>query len=96
MGGGGGGQSFVSHAMQFSFLSNMFALILLYVCVFMLTCPWNVCTLTPHFYIVKLEFTGVYLIIIILFALKHSTHNLCFRAKIRNIMYTPVNPSFTI
>ena len=25
-----------------------------------------------------------------------STHNLCFRAKIRKIMYTPVNPSFTI
>ena len=24
-----------------------------------------------------------------------STHNLCFRAKIRKIMYTPVNPSFT-
>ena len=24
-----------------------------------------------------------------------STHNLCFRAKIRK-MYTPVNPSFTI
>ena len=25
-----------------------------------------------------------------------STHNLCFRAKLRKIMYTPVNPSFTI
>ena len=25
-----------------------------------------------------------------------STHNLCFWAKIRKIMYTPVNPSFTI
>ena len=25
-----------------------------------------------------------------------STHNLCFRAKIRKIMFTPVNPSFTI
>ena len=25
-----------------------------------------------------------------------STHDLCFRAKIRKIMYTPVNPSFTI
>ena len=25
-----------------------------------------------------------------------STHNLCFRAEIRKIMYTPVNPSFTI
>ena len=25
-----------------------------------------------------------------------STHNLIFQAKIRKIMYTPVNPSFTI
>ena len=25
-----------------------------------------------------------------------STHNLCFRGEIRKIMYTPVNPSFTI
>ena len=25
-----------------------------------------------------------------------STHNLCFWAEIRKIMYTPVNPSFTI
>ena len=23
-----------------------------------------------------------------------STHNLCFRAEIRKIMYTPVNPIF--
>ena len=25
-----------------------------------------------------------------------STHNLCFEQKIRKIMYTPVNPNFTI
>ena len=25
-----------------------------------------------------------------------STHNLCFRAKVRKKMNTPVNPSFTI
>ena len=25
-----------------------------------------------------------------------STHNLCFLSKIREIIYTPVNPSFTI
>ena len=25
-----------------------------------------------------------------------STHDLCFRAKIRKKVYTPVNPSFTI
>ena len=24
-----------------------------------------------------------------------TTHNLCFRAKIRKIMYNPVNPNFT-
>ena len=29
-------------------------------------------------------------------AVLRSTHNLCFRAKIRKIVYTPVNPSFTI
>ena len=26
----------------------------------------------------------------------NENHNLCFLAKIRKIMYTPVNPSFTI
>ena len=25
-----------------------------------------------------------------------STHNLCFRAEIKKIMYAPVDPSFTI
>ena len=25
-----------------------------------------------------------------------STHNLCFWAEIRKIIYTPVNPSFTL
>ena len=25
-----------------------------------------------------------------------STHNICFRAEIRKIVYSPVNPSFTI
>ena len=29
-------------------------------------------------------------------ALLTSTHNLCFSAEIRKIVYTPVNPSFTI
>ena len=36
----------------------------------MLTCPCNVDPLTPHFYIVKLGFTGVYNFFLI-FALKH-------------------------
>ena len=31
-----------------------------------LTCPCNVCPLTPHFYIVKLGFTGVYIIFLVL------------------------------
>ena len=29
-------------------------------------------------------------------AVLKSTHTLCFRARIRKIMYTPVNPSVTI
>ena len=29
-------------------------------------------------------------------AILTSTHNLCFRAKLRKILYIPVNPSFTI
>ena len=29
-------------------------------------------------------------------AILTSTHNLCFRAKVRKLMYPPVNPSFTI
>ena len=28
------------------------------------------------------------------YTLEPSTHDLCFRAKIRKIIYTPVNPSF--
>ena len=48
------------------------------------TCPCIVHPLTPHFYIVELGFTGVYIIFLIL-ALKQrllvlvtSTHKLCF------------------
>ena len=59
----------------------------------MLTCPCNVDPLAPHLYMVKLGFTGEYII----FALKHGlwvhvrtasheavltcTHNLCFEQK---------------
>ena len=60
-----------------------------------LTCPCNVHPLSPHFYIVKLGFTGVYIFFLI-FALKHRvwvlvrtarrfltcTHNLCFSKNI--------------
>ena len=55
------------------------------------TCLYNFDPLKPHFYIVKLGFTGVYIIFLI-FAQKHrlwvlgeavltSTHNLCFEQK---------------
>ena len=45
----------------------------------MKTSPCNVHPLATHFYIVKLGFTGVY----ISEAVLTSTHNICFRAKIR-------------
>ena len=38
----------------------------------MQTCPFDVDLLTPHFYIVKLGFTGVFIFLI--FALKHITY----------------------
>ena len=38
----------------------------------MITCPCNVYPLTPHFYIVKLGFTGVFIFFLI-FALKHRS-----------------------
>ena len=53
-----------------------------------ITRPCDLYPLTPHFYIVKLGCTGVYIFLI--FALKHrlwvlirtaSFHNQCFRAK---------------
>ena len=69
-------------------------------CYIMLTCPCNEDPLTPHFYIVKRGFTGVYIFFII-FALKHKlwvlvrnrlneavltcTNNLCFEQNRENI-----------
>ena len=62
----------------------------------------------PHFDIVKLGFTGVHVYTFFsYFCLKHrlwvrirtasSTHNLCFWAAIRKIVYIyPVNPRFTV
>ena len=35
------------------------------------TCPCDVDPLTPHFYIVKLGFTGVFIFFLLIFALKH-------------------------
>ena len=58
-----------------------------------ITDPCDIYPLRPHFYIVKLGFTGVYIILI--FALKHilcvlvrtCTHNICFAQKYMKIMY---------
>ena len=55
-------------------------------------CLYNFDPLKPHFYIVKLGFTGVYIIFFFISAQKHrlwvlvrtasrSTHNLCFEQK---------------
>ena len=52
------------------------------------TCLYNFYPLKPHFYIVKLGFTGVYIIFLISAqkqvvaeAVLTSTHNLCFEHK---------------
>ena len=47
---------------------------------------YNVDPLKPHFYIVKLGFTGVYIIFIISAQkVLTSTHNLCFEQKYEKI-----------
>ena len=57
------------------------------------TCLYNFDPLKPHFYIVKLGFTGVYITFLIsaqkhrlwvLEAVPTSTHNLCFEQKHEN------------
>ena len=70
------------------------------------TCLYNFDHLKPLFYLVKLGFTGVYIIFLIS-AQKHRFRVLVrrrlsneypqsmFWAEIRKIMYTKVNPSFT-
>ena len=63
-----------------------------YVYIITKTCLYNVGTLKPHFYIVKLGFTGVYIIfhnsaqkhrlwVLVRAAVLTSTHNLCFEQK---------------
>ena len=51
----------------------------------MLTCPCNIDPRTPHFYIVKLEFTGVYFFSYLLETYIVGTHynrlSLCFVQK---------------
>ena len=51
----------------------------------MITSPCNVYPLTPHFYIVKLGFTGVYII----FALKHRLRVLIRTASLRRSNMCP-------
>ena len=55
----------------------------------MLTCPWNVYPLTPHFYIVKVGFTGVY-IIVLFFALKDRLWVLVRTASLRRLKRVPI------
>ena len=50
----------------------------------MQTCPYNVYPLTPHFYIVKLGFTGVFIFFLI-FALKHRLWVLVRTASVRRL-----------
>ena len=51
----------------------------------MLTCPCNVDPLTPHFYIVKLGFTWIYII----FALKHRLWVLVKTASMKMFLDVP-------
>ena len=67
-------------------------------CNIMITCPCVLYTLTPRFYIVKLEFTGVYIIFLFLLSIIYCgyslnrqneavltcTHNICFEQKYEN------------
>ena len=50
-----------------------------------LTYPCNVYPLIPHFYIVKLRFTGVCTFFLLLYQNIDCTHNLCFEQKILTI-----------
>ena len=47
-------------------LRDLMVSVILQTCCIMLTCLCNVHPLTPHFYIVKLGFTGVYIIFLFL------------------------------
>ena len=53
----------------------------------MLTCPCNVHPLTPHFYIVKLGFTGVYIIFLFLLLVEDSGCSLEQLACIRGLVF---------
>ena len=70
------------------------------------TCLYNFDALKPHFYIVKLGFTGVY--IIFYFLLKNidcgfslgpvltSTHNLCFEQKYKKKISEFLSEKFSV
>ena len=69
-------------------LSSTFFMSLFSVNVITKTCLYQIDPLKPHFYIVKLGFTGVYIIFLISaqnidcgYAVLMSTHNLCFEQK---------------
>ena len=52
---------------------------------------YNLDPLKPHFYLVKMEFTGVYIIFLIsaknIKTVLTSTHNLCFEQEYENIRF---------
>ena len=54
----------------------------------MITCPCNVDPLTPHFYIVKLGFTGIYFCFLF-FALKHRLWVLVRTALLKRFKRVP-------
>ena len=63
----------------------------------MITHPCNIYPLASHFYIIKLEFTGVFIIFLLLLknidcgysleAILMCTHNLCFEQKMRKFTF---------
>ena len=55
-------------------------------CCIMLTCPCNVYPITPHFYIVKLGFTGVYIIFLL-----SKNMNIVKKIQPKIVIFTAVN-----
>ena len=58
---------------------------------------YNLDPLKPHFYIVKLGFTGVYInLLIVAEAVLTSTHNLCFEQKYEKYRNFYINPFLVV
>ena len=55
----------------------------------MLSCPFHIDPITPHFYIVKLGFTGAYIFLI--FALKHGLWILVRTTSLRRFERVPTS-----